>query len=1107
MMEKKLNELSAWVKSELDINVVVANKGSDSNSDNIFSIIIDGNYFNLTVGTSNYSLSEEQHDAIYNKLDNLNLLDKLSFCDVRMNNRNKFLLDKMPYITHLKLGKDVYNLDTSGHHYLKNIEFSLDHSSNILLPKNLNTIQVYINDDVNKNNGIGLELSNIVNTFKLTSVAFRLGELCNSFDVSHLKIKHLIQLVITTNSETDIILGSSIKQLESFDLYGVLQDRDFLTVDAKLPSTLKNIALMDCIINNSDFFSPNTTLNKLTIVNVGHKSVDINPLLSHGTLEELTITEGSVEDIDFNKAKLAQLKDLNLSHTNICNIDFISNLANIHEITVSSAELKSIPSIIPKSLTSLIVSGNKSLTELPVNISSNIPDFNASHCSVVNIPKFYLANYQTDLSQLESDIHNNLSLVGNPIENPPLEILSGSQENIQSYIDSMIGDTSILNEAKIIFVGDGSVGKTSLMKRLVHDEFDAKESQTDGIEIEPYKVDLDEEGVVNATIWDFGGQQILQATHQLFLSKRSIYVLVVEDRKNDKHKDQDIEQWLTQINSLGGRPPILVVKNKVDENPNSDIQTQKLKTKFPNIVGFFEVSCEKRIGLERLDAALTDCIRTLTMRKIALPNNWLKVKHQLKEQACSRDLLYLNTYKDICEQNGIHDRFAKDTLLRLLHDLGAVIAFEELKSHNTAILNPHWITEGIYAIIRSESLAENNGVITLEGVQMALDNYSEHNRFEDKARYILDAMRNFELCHITEETNTYLIPALLPPQINLDTAWGGLGHEECITFLFRFEHLMPPPLIPMFLVKMHSHIVGEQRWRSGAIISPSHLDARALVDADTVTREIKLTIMGEESRDLLILLRAEINALSRRLADINEIGLQELIALGDSNETIGYDELIGLKRMGKNDFPVGKLNRMFSVNKLLGEIEPPADTERALKTLMESSGNGLLNIHMTQRNENTATGGTATNHVTANNTNTNTNNNTATAEVKQDFRALKGQAEYVLDDIRYEIEGLTSSDRQLKDYATKECDRVEKAINELEANVDSQETADENLRHFSRIQNFLEGALKKTNSVGKVIDQAGDVYNEVGKLATKFNSIAEKFGIPTTVILTGLGLG
>jgi hypothetical protein len=265
--------------------------------------------------------------------------------------------------------------------------------------------------------------------------------------------------------------------------------------------------------------------------------------------------------------------------------------------------------------------------------------------------------------------------------------------------------------------------------------------------------------------------------------------------------------------------------------------------------------------------------------------------------------------------------------------------------------------------------------------------------------------------------------------------------------------------------------------------------------------------MGEESRDLLILLRAEINALSRRLADINEIGLQELIALGDSNETIGYDELIGLKRMGKNDFPVGKLNRMFSVNKLLGEIEPPADTERALKTLMESSGNGLLNIHMTQRNENTATGGTATNNVTANNTNTNTNNNTATAEVRQDFRALKGQAEYVLDDIRYEIEGLTSSDRQLKDYATKECDRVEKAINELEANVDSQETADENLRHFSRIQNFLEGALKKTNSVGKVIDQAGDVYNEVGKLATKFNSIAEKFGIPTTVILTGLGLG
>ncbi|WP_414933049.1 COR domain-containing protein [Vibrio europaeus] len=600
-------------------------------------------------------------------------------------------------------------------------------------------------------------------------------------------------------------------------------------------------------------------------------------------------------------------------------------------------------------------------------------------------------------------------------------------------------------------------------------------------------------------MWDFGGQQILQATHQLFLSKRSIYVLVVEDRKNDKHKDQDIEQWLTQVNSLGGRPPILVVKNKIDENPHSDIPTQRLKTKFPNIVGFFEVSCQTKQGLSRLDQALADCIRTLPMRQIALPSNWLNVKHQLREQAQSKDLLYLNTFREICSQNDITDKFAKDTLLRLLHDLGAVIAFEELKSHNTAILNPHWITEGIYAIIRSDVLSENNGIITLAGAQEALDSYSDHNRFEDKANYILDAMRNFELCHLTEEANTYLIPALLPPQIDLVNPWHDPELEGDIVFLFKFEHLLPPPLIPMFLVKMHNHIIGEQRWRSGAIISPSHLEARALIDADIVKRQIKLTILGEDRRDLLVLLRSEINNLARRLADIDEVGLEEHIVLDDSEETIGYDDLIGLKRMGETSFPVGRLSRRFNVNTLLGEIEPLADTEKALKVFGDSD-NRAININMIQKNENTATGGNATNTVTANNTNT----NTATNDIKQDFRAFKGQSEFVLEDIRDVIEEMNSSDRQLKGYAQSECDKVEKAINELESNVQDQESAESNLRHFSRVQNFLEGALKKTNSVGRVIDTAGNVYQEVEKLAAKYNDIAARFAMPTVALL-GLG--
>src|SRR4029077_18310295 len=44
-----------------------------------------------------------------------------------------------------------------------------------------------------------------------------------------------------------------------------------------------------------------------------------------------------------------------------------------------------------------------------------------------------------------------------------------------------------LNEGKLILVGRGAVGKTSLVRRLIDDEFDARESKTEGIKIDVWR--------------------------------------------------------------------------------------------------------------------------------------------------------------------------------------------------------------------------------------------------------------------------------------------------------------------------------------------------------------------------------------------------------------------------------------------------------------------------------------------------------------------------------------------------------------------------------------------------------------------------------------------
>jgi GTPase SAR1 family protein len=76
----------------------------------------------------------------------------------------------------------------------------------------------------------------------------------------------------------------------------------------------------------------------------------------------------------------------------------------------------------------------------------------------------------------------------------------------------------------VLLLGQGAVGKTSLVKRLTTNTFDPNEAKTEGIDIHRWQVNVDKEEIY-LNIWDFGGQEIMHATHQFFLTKRSLYLL------------------------------------------------------------------------------------------------------------------------------------------------------------------------------------------------------------------------------------------------------------------------------------------------------------------------------------------------------------------------------------------------------------------------------------------------------------------------------------------------------------------------------------------------------------------------------------------------------
>ncbi|MBP0017481.1 MAG: GTP-binding protein [Cyanobacteria bacterium SBLK] len=216
--------------------------------------------------------------------------------------------------------------------------------------------------------------------------------------------------------------------------------------------------------------------------------------------------------------------------------------------------------------------------------------------------------------------------VGSKLQNPPLEIVARGREAVISYFVARSTRERELNEVKFLLVGHGGAGKTSLLKALLKEPFDSNESQTHGINIHSLYHTTASNRLVVLKSWDFGGQEIMHATHQFFLSKRSVYIVVLDGRK-----EEQAEYWLKHVQAFGGDAPVIVVLNKSDENRGYDVNRKFLRQKYPGIVEFVRVSCLSKTGLDELREAISQALDRVELLKTRWPQSWLNVKEKLED--------------------------------------------------------------------------------------------------------------------------------------------------------------------------------------------------------------------------------------------------------------------------------------------------------------------------------------------------------------------------------------------------------------------------------------------------------------------------------------------
>lgn len=142
-----------------------------------------------------------------------------------------------------------------------------------------------------------------------------------------------------------------------------------------------------------------------------------------------------------------------------------------------------------------------------------------------------------------------------------------SRKLIENYFET---PKESIREAKVIFLGDGKVGKTYTIQRLLHHchKGDYPTKETHGILIEDLYTEKNGESY-KIRIWDFGGQNIMHEIHRRFLTDRTCYVVMV-DTQADKQTGR-ARYWLRTVQNIAPETPVLLLVNEISGGRNLDL--------------------------------------------------------------------------------------------------------------------------------------------------------------------------------------------------------------------------------------------------------------------------------------------------------------------------------------------------------------------------------------------------------------------------------------------------------------------------------------------------------------------------------------------------------
>ncbi|MEO0824526.1 MAG: COR domain-containing protein [Cyanobacteria bacterium J06635_15] len=502
-----------------------------------------------------------------------------------------------------------------------------------------------------------------------------------------------------------------------------------------------------------------------------------------------------------------------------------------------------------------------------------------------------------------------------------------------------------MNEAKLILVGEGEVGKSCLLGALRGDDWVEDRSTTHGIEIKPIVVETAKnETKIMLNGWDFGGQRVYRPTHQLFFSPTAVYLVVWKPREGPQQGF--VKEWITLIKHREPDAKILVAATHGGPGQRQpDIDRQELIDLFGSetVLGFHHIDSKEGTGIAELREAIANTAATLPGMGRKVPTKW----QQLRELLEASGQPYMS-YRDIialCEKHGL-EGFAAELFVQVSHTLGYLIHYhydEILK--DTVILQPDWLAKAISFVLDDELTRQRNGLVEFD----RLSQIWSHPPFEGETGYpkelhplFLRLMERFDLSYKVildpthpEASTTHLIAQLVPDQrpaqlANWDAEPESGDRQQvqiCRIVDDRGQSANAEGLFYQLIVRLHKYSLGRDNyndsvhWQRGLMLDNDY-NGRALLEH--IGNDVKITVRAAYPERFLSYLTEEVKWLVESFWEGLKCNIMVPCIAPCGMETPGHglfevQKLIESKKKNRPEFPctVSGCDEWQSIDQLL----------------------------------------------------------------------------------------------------------------------------------------------------------------------------------------------